>query len=126
MIELFRNLQTLIAGYPTSETLRRSLLDHLHVRLADALPEDAASVVLRATRALAVEEDKLSGVGLVEALRCANEEMLAALEPPSEEMAKAYAQFVEEWFGKEDLDAHLVCIPTQRFQSFLVTHFWLG
>jgi U3 small nucleolar RNA-associated protein 6 len=109
-IELFRNLQTLIAGYPTPETLRRSLLDHLHVRLAEALPEDAASVVLRATRALAVEEEKLSGVGLVEALRCANEEMLAALEPPSEGMAKAYAQFVEEWFGKEDLDAHLVCI----------------
>jgi U3 small nucleolar RNA-associated protein 6 len=103
-------LQTLIAGYPTPETLRRSLLDHLHVRLAEALPEDAASVVLRATRALAVEEEKLSGVGLVEALRCANEEMLAALEPPSEGMAKAYAQFVEEWIGKEDLDAHLVCI----------------
>jgi U3 small nucleolar RNA-associated protein 6 len=115
-IELFRSLQTLIAEYPAPESLRSSLLDHLHLRLAEALPEDAAAVVLRATRALALTPpEELAGVALVEGLRRANEEMLAALHAdPTErlppDMARAYAQFVEEWCGKEDLDAHLVCI----------------
>ncbi|KAI0250182.1 U3 small nucleolar RNA-associated protein 6-domain-containing protein [Lactifluus subvellereus] len=119
-IELFRGLQTLIAGYPAPGSLRRSLLDHLDVRLAESLPGDAAGVVLRATRGLALapaeEEEFAGGSTLVDALRRANEEMLAALRadtmterrwPPRDAMAGAYAQFVEEWCGKEDLDAHL-------------------
>jgi hypothetical protein len=84
--------------------------------LAESLPGDATGVVLRATRALALTPAaELSGDTLVNALRCANEEMLAALDPdetdrqpPQDPMAEAYAQFVEEWCGKEDLDAHLV------------------
>jgi len=70
-------------------------------------------VVLRATRALALTSaEELAGGALVDALRRANEEMLKALDAagqqPPEEMAAAYAQFVEEWCGKEDVDAHLV------------------
>lgn len=130
-IELFQNLQSLIAGYPVPESLRTSLLDHLHAQLAEVLPRDAAAVALRATRALAVtsaaapageEEEPVGGAALVDALRRANEEMLAALDDsddgnnhattercyPRDELAGAYAQFVEEWCGKEDLDPHLV------------------
>ena len=114
-IELFQNLQTLIATYPVPESLRDSLLDHLHARLAEALPRHAAAVVLRATRALALRSvEELAGDALVDALRRANEEMLAALDTdgtercPPDELAGAYAQFVEEWCRKEDVDAHLV------------------
>jgi hypothetical protein len=114
-IELFQNLQTLIAGYPAPESLRNSLLDHLHVRLTDVLPRRAAAVALRATRALALTSaEELAGGALVDALRRANEEMLAALDIdgtercPPDELAGAYTQFVEEWCTKEDVDAHLV------------------
>jgi U3 small nucleolar RNA-associated protein 6 len=109
-IELFQNLQTIIAEYPAPESLRNSLLDHLHARLAEALPRHAAAVALRATRTLALASaEELAGGALVDALRRANEEMLAALEADSpDELAGAYVQFVEEWCGKEDVDAHLV------------------
>lgn len=120
-IEQFQNLQTLIAEYPAPEALRSSLLDHLHTRLAEALPRDAAALTLRATRALVLASAGGSAGGaLVDGLRRANEEMLAAIDaeaaaegagrctPASEEPAGAYAQFVEEWCGKEDVDEHLV------------------
>lgn len=118
-IELFQNLQTLIAGYPAPEALRSSLLDHLHIRLAEALPRDAAALTLRATRALVLASAEGSAGGaLVDGLRRVNEEMLAAIDaeaevagrctPASDELAGAYAQFVEEWCGKEDVDEHLV------------------
>ncbi|KAH9032469.1 U3 small nucleolar RNA-associated protein 6-domain-containing protein [Lactarius pseudohatsudake] len=111
-IELFQSLQELIAGYPATEALRSALLDHLHERLAETLPGDASAVVLRATRALALTSaEELAGGALVDALRRANEEMLKALDAagqqPPEEMTAAYAQFVEEWCGKEDVDVHL-------------------
>ncbi|KAH9983609.1 U3 small nucleolar RNA-associated protein 6-domain-containing protein [Russula compacta] len=121
-IELFQHLQSLIAGYPVPELLRTSLLDHLHARLAEVLPRDAAAVALRATRGLTLTsaaaegEEPVGGAALVDALRHANEEMLAALDDADDvterchsrdELAGAYAQFVEEWCGREDLDAHL-------------------
>ncbi|KAH8993471.1 U3 small nucleolar RNA-associated protein 6-domain-containing protein [Lactarius akahatsu] len=93
-IELFQSLQELIAGYPATEALRSALLDHLHERLAETLPGDASAVVLRATRALALTSaEELAGGALGQ--------------QPPEEMAAAYAQFVEEWCGKEDVDVHL-------------------
>jgi len=116
-IELFQNLQSFIAGYPAAEALRSSLLDHLHTRLIEALPRDAAAVTLRATRrlALASAEDPAGGSLVVDALRDANEVMLTAMDadvaeegPPRDELARAYAEFVEQWCGKEDVDAHLV------------------
>ena len=77
--------------------------------------------MLRATRALVLASpEELAGGALVDALRRANEEMLAALDADAnadadaavrctrDELAGAYAQFVEEWCGKEDVDAHLV------------------
>jgi hypothetical protein len=72
-------------------------------------------VKLRATRALALTSaEELAGSALVDALRRANEEMLAALDAdgteqcPPDELAEAYTQFIEEWCQKEDVDAHLV------------------
>lgn len=79
------------------------------------MPRDAAAVALRATRALALASaEEPAGGALVDALRRANEEMLAVLDAdgmercPPDELAGVYAQFVEEWCGKEDVDAHLV------------------
>ena len=70
---------------------------------------------LRATRALALTSaEELAGSALVDVLRRANEEMLAALDAdgteqcPPDELAEAYTQFIEEWCQKEDVDAHLV------------------
>ena len=72
-------------------------------------------MALRATRALALTSaGELAGGALVDALRRANEEMLAALDSdgtercPPDELAGAYTQFIEEWCRKEDVDAHLV------------------
>ena len=68
-------------------------------------------MVLRATRALALTStEELAGGALVDALKQAKEELLKALETqrPSEDLAAAYAQFVEEWCGKDDVDANLV------------------
>jgi len=114
-IELFQNLQTLIAGYPAPEALRSSLLDHLHARLTEALPRDATALKLRVTRSLVLASpEELAGGALVDALRRANEEMLATLDADAaergtrDELAEAYAQFVEEWCEKGDVDAHLV------------------
>jgi hypothetical protein len=119
-IELFQNLQTLIGGYPAPEALRSSLLDHLHIRLAEALPRDPAGLTLRATRALVLASAEGSAGGaLVDGLRWANEEMLGAIDaeaaevagrctPALDALAGAYAQFVEDWCGKEDVDEHLV------------------
>ncbi|KAI0287467.1 U3 small nucleolar RNA-associated protein 6-domain-containing protein, partial [Russula brevipes] len=126
-IELFQNLQTLLAGYPAPKPLRSSLLDHLHARLAEALPLDAAAVALHATRSLALTSaEELAGCALVDALRRANEEMLAALdaagaaeECPCDELAAAYAQFVKEWCGKEDVDAHLKLYLVGSLRAFI-------
>ena len=79
-------------------------------------------MVLRATRALALTSaEELAGGALVDALKRANEELLKALdaaEQPPEEMATAYAQFVEEWCGKENVDAHLVRWSNSQTNSF--------
>lgn len=82
-------------------------------------------MALRATRALAlVSAEELAGGALVDALRCANEEMLAALDVdgcPPDELAGAYTQFIEEWCRKEDVDAHLVRTDIQ----ILISYTWL-
>jgi hypothetical protein len=66
---------------------------------------------------VSADADELAGSGgasLVDALRQANDEMLAAIDAEvaercsTDELAGAYAQFIEEWCGKEDVDAHLV------------------
>ncbi len=91
------------------------MLDHLHARLAEALPRHAGAVVLHATRALALASaEELAGAALVDALRRANEELLAALDAdgteqrPPDELAEAYAQL-------EDADAHLVRTDIQNY-----------
>ena len=101
------------------------------MRLAELLPRHAAAVSLRATRALALTSaEDLAGGALVDALRRANEEMLAALDAdgtercPPDELAGAYAQFIGEWCRKEDVDAHLVRTDIQIVVSSLF-HTWL-
>jgi hypothetical protein len=98
--------------------------------LAEALPLDAAAVALHATRSLALASaEDLAGCTLVDALRRANEEMLAALDTAGaaeeclcDELAAAYAQFVKEWCGKKDVDAHLVRILMSESPLILCSH----
>jgi hypothetical protein len=101
------------------------------VRLAEVLPRHAAAVALRATRALALTSaEEPTGGALVDALRRANEEMLAALDAdgtercPSDELAGVYTQFIEEWCRREDVDVHLVRTDIQITISSLL-HTWL-
>ena len=93
------------------------------MRLSEALPRDAAALKLRATRSLVLASpEELAGGALVDALRGTNEEMLATLDADTaercmhDELAEAYAQFIEEWCGKEEVDAHLV-----GYGSFIVS-----
>jgi hypothetical protein len=95
------------------------------------LPRHAAAVALRATRALALTSaEEPTGGALVDALRRANEEMLAALDAdgtercPPDELAGVYTQFIEEWCRREDVDAHLVRTDIQITISSLL-HTWL-
>jgi hypothetical protein len=95
------------------------------------LPRHAAAVALRATRALVLTSaEELAGGALVDALRHANEEMLAALDAdgtercPPDKLAGAYTQFIEEWCRKEDVDANLVRTDIQIVISSLL-HTWL-
>lgn len=101
------------------------MLDHLHVRLAEVLPRHAAAVALRVTRALALTSaGELAGSALVDALRRANEEMLAPFDTDGtercapDELAGAYTKFIEEWCIKEDVDAHLVRTDIISFHCF--------
>lgn len=87
-------------------------------------------MALRATRALALASaEELAGGALVDALRRANEEMLAALDAdgtercPPDELAGVYTQFIEEWCRK-DVEAHLVRTDIQIVISSLL-HTWL-
>ncbi|TFK94570.1 hypothetical protein K466DRAFT_579822 [Polyporus arcularius HHB13444] len=111
-IELFTSLHELISAYPSPPSLRESLLDHLHALLHKTLPSHPAAIKLSATRHLKAD---LVGEPLVDALKDANEQLLAYIRstggPVSPEVAAVYAEFVEEWCGKDvddTLKAYLI------------------
>ncbi|KAI0690201.1 U3 small nucleolar RNA-associated protein 6-domain-containing protein [Cerioporus squamosus] len=111
-IELFTSLHELISAYPSPPSLRESLLDHLHALLHQTLPSDPAAIKLSATRHLKAD---LVGEPLVDALKDANEQLLAYIRstggPVSPPVAAVYADFVEEWCGKDvddTLKAYLI------------------
>ncbi|CDO69297.1 hypothetical protein BN946_scf184976.g16 [Trametes cinnabarina] len=101
-IELFRELHELISGYPSPPSLKEAILDHLHALLRETLPSLPAAVKLSATRRLTPD---LSGEALVDALKSANDVLSAAVRTSDgdarESVAAVYAEFVEEWCGKD-------------------------
>ncbi|GJE95014.1 hypothetical protein PsYK624_111930 [Phanerochaete sordida] len=109
---LFVSVHELLSSYPTTPSLRSSLLDHLHSHLQQTLPTDPVAVRLTATRNLTAS---LSGPALVDALKDANEKMTAAVRAAcsddshkdAEGMARSYAEFVAEWVKKGDVDDSL-------------------
>ncbi|KAF9559876.1 hypothetical protein CPC08DRAFT_501356 [Agrocybe pediades] len=100
-LELFECIKGVIRNYPSPESLRRKLLDHLYGEVRRTLPRDARAVVFAARRML-TEETR--GKELVEGLRVANGEMLARIGEAG--MVEEYTKFVEEWCGK-DIDIAL-------------------
>ncbi|TBU43639.1 hypothetical protein BD309DRAFT_960198 [Dichomitus squalens] len=111
-IDLFASLHELISTYPSPPTLRESLLDHLHDHLRETLPSLPAAIKLSATRNLTPD---MVGEPLVDALKSANEQLIAAVRTAANSsdpgVAKVYSEFVEEWCGQEiddSLKAYLI------------------
>ncbi|KAJ3530930.1 hypothetical protein NM688_g7645 [Phlebia brevispora] len=106
-VELFTALHNLILTYPAPEPFRTALLDHLHDLLKQTLPADPTAVRLAITRTLT---PGLTGAALVDGLKDANENLTKAVEQASREdrnvvgMGATYAEFVQEWVQKSDLD----------------------
>ncbi|KAI0655912.1 U3 small nucleolar RNA-associated protein 6-domain-containing protein [Cubamyces menziesii] len=107
-IELFHSLHEMISAYPSPPSLREPLLDHLHAHLLETLPSLPAAIKLHATRYLTPD---LSGEALVDALRTANDVLSEAVRTSPAEtregVASVYAEFIEEWCGKKDVDDNL-------------------
>lgn len=106
-IELFIGLQSLITTYPSPPTLRERLLDHLLDLLRATLPDEPLGLKLIATRSL---KPDLNGPDLIEALKSANETLLAGIQierTNKESFFRAYAEFVEEWC-RAGIDSNLV------------------
>lgn len=94
----------MIIEYPSLPSLREALLAHLYSLLQSTMPGDPHAIKLLATRSLTPE---LQGEPLIEALRRANEELLAAVPNGSEDIFSVYAEFVEEWC-RAAIDVNLV------------------
>ncbi|KAF8160946.1 U3 small nucleolar RNA-associated protein 6-domain-containing protein [Crassisporium funariophilum] len=99
--ELFESIKEAISNYPSPESLRTALLNHLYDEMRRTLPDDPKAVVFVASRLLAGEND------LVESLKVANEEIVARVKMSRDEkLNEAYAGFVEDWCGR-NIDENL-------------------
>ena len=98
------SLHQLISTYPAPESLREALLDHLHTLLQQVLPTDPVALRLTSTRQLS---RRVTGSGLVDGLKTANETLSKAVEASAKQdsktanaMADAYTGFLDEWLNK--------------------------
>lgn len=112
-IELFASLHELISTYPSPRPFRESLLDHLHSLLRRTLPSLPAAIKLSATRHLTPDA---AGESLVDELKRANETLYETVRSTEGEattgVACVYAEFVEEWCGKDVDDSLVSCCHT--------------
>ncbi|KAF8629265.1 hypothetical protein AX17_005844 [Amanita inopinata Kibby_2008] len=128
-IELFDALKTVIEEHPCAPDLRHALLDHFYDLVRQTLPNDAKAIKLSASRFLTTGS---KGIGLIEALGQANEEMLeSAGNCCREEVLEMYSEFVEEWCGRtmdENMELYLISSLRSLLQraptspSLLSTH----
>ncbi|KLO16918.1 hypothetical protein SCHPADRAFT_937468 [Schizopora paradoxa] len=116
--ELFSALHSVLVSYPCPPDLRRSLLEHLRSHLQTSLSLDTDSVAAKLCATWHLTSD-LSGLELVDAIKGANDELSQRLRHAEDsnkgkhkaksavlDMAKAYSEFIREWFGK-DIDENL-------------------
>ena len=144
--DLFIALHDLLTTYPSPQSLKLSLLDYLHAVLVDVLPGDPRAIKLTATRFITLELD-IQSPDFVDILRNANEQLMQGVreawsdDKPSqndsdrqkrqEEMATVYAQFIDEWAEKDDVDVNLVSpkatllqtSPAHPFSTAIDSHF---
>ncbi|KDR75346.1 hypothetical protein GALMADRAFT_140862 [Galerina marginata CBS 339.88] len=99
-LEMFEWIKEVICNYPSPESLRRKLLEHLYEELRCTLPRDAGAVVFVASRMLS---EGVAGKALVDGLQTANEEIVARIRAGDigETLWTAYRAFVQEWCARE-------------------------
>ena len=102
-LELFKLLREAIYNYPSPESLRMGVLDHLYEELRGTLPMDGNAVVFVASRGLV---GGLTGRPFVEALKRANEEIIARVKTDTT-MAEAYGRWIDGWCSS-GIDENLV------------------
>lgn len=106
-IELFTELQSLITSYPSPPSLRNALLDYTLDILRVTLPDEPLAIKLFATRTL---KPDLEGADLIDALKTANENLLADIQnggKNTEKFLRVYADFAQDWC-RVGIDENLV------------------
>lgn len=128
-IKLFTSLQSLILSFPAPEALRSTLLDAVHSRLSNAMPDSGAAQFLLATCDIPKSIEKAD---VIDHFRKANESILKTLKRSAKEtrnlptssrsnvimrreLAELYADWVGEWTVKlEDVDLVRGCTTSRR------------
>ncbi|KAJ3922273.1 U3 snoRNP protein [Lentinula edodes] len=120
-IELFESFNRLITIYPSSPTLRESLIEHFDALLRSTLPQHPRAIEILYTRLLTVEN--LRGRALVEGVRRANEMLISIMSDTQEESVRqVYAQFALEWCQKDsriNLDENLKLYVLSSLQALI-------
>ncbi|KAJ3891268.1 U3 small nucleolar RNA-associated protein 6-domain-containing protein [Lentinula edodes] len=128
-IELFESFNRLITIYPSSPTLRESLIEHFDALLRSTLPQHPRAIEILYTRLLTASDsasqtssssnpsvENLRGRALVEGVRRANEMLISIMSDTQEESVRqVYAQFALEWCQKDsriNLDENLSSSPS--------------
>ncbi|KAK7692964.1 hypothetical protein QCA50_004605 [Cerrena zonata] len=110
--ELFISLHDVVSTYPSPQSLRSSLLDHLHTLLQTTLPHNAQAIKLTATRFLTAD---IEGAQLIDQLKKANEMLSNTIRDvissgrtqtrdereQLHSFAEVYAEFIDKWCRTE-------------------------
>ncbi|GAW00323.1 u3 small nucleolar rna-associated protein 6 [Lentinula edodes] len=136
-IELFESFNRLITIYPSSPTLRESLIEHFDALLRSTLPQHPRAIEILYTRLLTSASDSASqassssnpsvenlrGRALVEGVRRANEMLISIMSDTQEESVRqVYAQFALEWCQKDsriNLDENLKLYVISSLQALI-------
>ncbi|KAJ3984445.1 U3 small nucleolar RNA-associated protein 6-domain-containing protein [Lentinula detonsa] len=117
-IELFESLNQLITAYPSTPTLRESLISHLDGLLRSTLPQHPRAIKILYTRLLTSSSDSASqassssnpnvetlrGRALIEGVRRANELLISIMSDTQEEsVCQVYAQFALDWSQQDSV-----------------------
>ncbi|KAJ3861211.1 U3 small nucleolar RNA-associated protein 6-domain-containing protein [Lentinula novae-zelandiae] len=120
-IELFESFNRLITIYPSSPTLRGSLIEHFDALLRSTLPQHPRAIEILYTRLLTVEN--LRGRALVEGVRRANEMLISIMSDTQEEsVCQVYAQFALGWCQQDsriNLDENLKLYVLSSLQALI-------
>ncbi|KAJ4468301.1 U3 small nucleolar RNA-associated protein 6-domain-containing protein [Lentinula aciculospora] len=136
-ITLLESLNRLITTYPSTPTLRESLIAHLDGLLRSTLPQHPRAIKLLYTRLLTCASNSvpqassssnsnvetLQGRALIEGIRRANEMLISTLSDTQEESVReVYAQFALEWCQQDyviNLDENLKLYVLSSLQALI-------